>query len=214
MGLPSLGEIWNWLETTRRGGRGLGGGALVQRTEKRPRALLRGAQSGRNAKLTLSGPERQLVRHIGRALSSLPSSVARLVYLASLRDSYAGTYLHDGWITIAKPAEVDETLRDLHHRTFSNLFDLGLEELCRNLRAHLESVGGSVRKGAEVWLELEPYREMIPQGRSPLLRALFISQIRVALKVLVCSPDLAVLEGQAASPPRRPVPPPPLHPDN
>jgi len=48
MGLPSLGEIWTWLETTREGGRALGSGELVQWTENRPCALLRGAQFDRN----------------------------------------------------------------------------------------------------------------------------------------------------------------------
>lgn len=155
-----------------------------------------------------------LVRHVARALSSLPSSLAQLVYLASLRDAYTGSYLHEGWITIATPGEVNGTLRRLHLTTFDDLLDCSLEELARELRDHFESLGGSERKVVELWLELEPYREMMPRGCSPLQRALFISQLRAALKVLACSPDLAVLGERSSSPPLRPVQPPPLHLDN
>jgi len=161
--------------------------------------------------MTLSDPKDQLSRHIGRALSSLPTTLAKLIYLASLRDSYAGTYLHEGWITMAAPMELDHTLCQLHLKTFNELCDLRLDELCRELRTHLDPIGSPIRDVAGVWLELEPYREMIPRGCSRLQRSLFISQIGAALRVLVCSPDLALLEGRGASPPPQPGPPPPLH---
>lgn len=165
--------------------------------------------------MALSDPQYQmLVRHITRALSSLPSLFARLVYLSSLRDSYTGTYLHEGWITIATPEEVNGTLRGLHLKTFNDLLGFGLDELCQELRDHFESLGASGRKVVELWLELEPYREMMPRGCSLLQRALFISQVKAALKVLACSPDLAVWAGQSASPSPRPAPPLRPHPDN
>jgi len=165
--------------------------------------------------MALSNPQYQaLMRHVTRALSSLPSSLARLVYLASLRDSYSGSYLHEGWITIATPEEVNGALLRLHLKTFNDLLDCSLGELCGELRDHFESLGSSGCKAVELWLELEPYREMLPGGCSPLQRSLFISQVKAALRVLACSPDLAVLEGRASSPPPPPVLRPRLHPDN
>lgn len=164
--------------------------------------------------MILSDPVDQLSRHVRRALSSLPSTLAQLIYLASLRDSYTGTYLHEGWITMAAPMELDRTLCQLHLKRFNKLCDLRLDELCQELRTHLDSLGSPVRDAAGVWLELEPYREMIPSGSSRLQRSLFISQMGAALRVLVCSPDLALLEGLGASPLPQPVPPPPLHPGN
>lgn len=152
-----------------------------------------------------------LMRHVSRALSSLPSSVARLVYLASLRDPYTGKYLHEGWITLATPEEVSSTLLRLHRETFNRVLDCNLEELCKELRDHFESLEESGRQVVELWLELEPYREMLPRGCSRLQRDLFISQVRAALKVLACSRDLAVLEGRSSSPPPPPGPPPRPH---
>ena len=160
----------------------------------------------------LFNPQYQaLVRHVARALSSLPTLVAQLVYLASLRDPYTGTYLHEGWITIATPEEVNSELRRLHLKSFNNVLDSGLAELCRELKDYFGSLGVSESKVIELWLELEPYREMMPRGCSPLQRDLFISQMKAALRVLACLPDLAVLEGPASSPPPLPVPPPRPH---
>jgi len=158
--------------------------------------------------------DQALMRHVTRALSSLPSSLAQLVYLASLRDAYTGSYLHEGWITLATPEQVNGALLRLHLKTFDELLGCSLEGLCEELRAHFEMLGASGRKVVELWLELEPYREMMPRGCSPLQRALFISQLKAALKVLACSPDLAVLGERLSSPPLRPVQPPPLHLDN
>lgn len=156
-------------------------------------------------------PSDALTRHVMRTLASLPSHFAQLTYLASLRDPYTGRYLHEGWITIASAEEVNWTIRQIHSASFDRVMELKLELLCQQLREHFESLGGSVREMAEIWLELEPYREMRPRGCSPLEYRLFISQMQAALGVLVRSPDLALLAAPSASPPRQsaPLPQPP-----
>jgi hypothetical protein len=158
--------------------------------------------------MALVDPLNKLLRQVRRTLSSLPSRTAQLVYLASLRDPYTGRYLHEGWTTIGTPEEVNWAVSRLHTETFSGVLELKLEELCRELKEHFESLGGSVREMAAMWLELEPYREMQPRDCSVVERRLFISQMRAALEVLVRSPDLAILEEPAASPPQPPDPPP------
>ncbi len=154
-------------------------------------------------------PLNTLMRHVRRTLASLPSSTAQLIYLSSLRDPYTGRYLHEGWTTVGTPEEVNWAVSRIHTDTFNSVVELKLEALCEELKEHFESLGGSVRQMAATWLEIEPYREMVPRGCSPVERRLFISQMRAALGVLVRSPDLAVLEEPTASQSRRPGPPPP-----
>ena len=149
-----------------------------------------------------------------RTLSSLPSVVSQLIWLASLRDIYTGGYLHEGWTTLASPQEVDRMAREIHSQALGGVVELKLETLCRQLLEHFESHGGSVRELAEVWLETESFRVMLPRDCSPVERSLFISQMRTALAVLMRSPDLSVLSEPTASqlpPPDQPLPP---HPES
>lgn len=139
-----------------------------------------------------------LMRLVRRNLSSLPSPLARLVYFASLHDSYTGRYLHEGWGTIATPEEVNRVVRQTHLEIFDNVLELKLEALCRELQEHFQSLNGSIGEMAAMWRKAEPFRDMLPLDCSPVERALFISQMRIALGILAISPDLAVLAERAA----------------
>ncbi len=130
------------------------------------------------------------------------------MYLASLRDLYSGRYLHEGWFSLATPQEVHLLLIQLHREIFRNVLELGFVDLCHQIRAHFDSLGCDVRATTETWIELAPYREMIPQGLSVVEREFFISQMQAALSVLVRCPNASVLVELAASPHRRPAPPP------
>ena len=105
-----------------------------------------------------------LVNQLGYSLDSLPSPFARLVFLASIRDLYTGRYLHEGWGTIASPEEVHEALRTAHREVFTSVVGLSLVELCGGLKEHFASLGRPEHRTAKLWIEIEPYRGMIPQG--------------------------------------------------
>ncbi len=139
-----------------------------------------------------------LMRLVRRNLSSLPSPLARLVYFASLYDSYTGRYLHEGWGTVATPEEVNRVIRQTHLEIFDKVLELRLETLCRELQEHFQSLNGSMGEMAARWRKAEPFRDMLPLDCSLIERKLFISQMRIALGVLVISPDLTVLAEQAA----------------
>lgn len=139
-----------------------------------------------------------LARHIRRTLDSLPSQVAKLVYLASLRDSYTGRYLHDGWASLGSMQELDQSLRKSHSEVFDSVLALPVDGLCRQLHEHFTSLGGVVAETASRWRAMEPYREMLPDACSLIERELFLSQMRIALGILSVSPDLSVLAGPAA----------------
>lgn len=150
-------------------------------------------------------PEDQLVRHLHLALASVPNPFERLVYLATLRDVHTGRYLHEGWQTCSSPEEVHATVREAHRIAFEAVLDMPLAAVARNLRTHFQSLGETDESGvARRWLEMEPYREMIPEGSSRVSRKFFISQLRCALEVLLYAPQWRHLREPGAWP-RQPL---------
>ena len=152
--------------------------------------------------------ENAISRYLQNALNSLPSPFAKLVFLASLRDPYTGRYFHEGWASVSSAADVNAALRETHRTVFDSVVDLSLISLTRELRSHFQCLGETELRAANLWLQTEPYHEMIPEGCNLLSRKFFISQLRLALEVLAQAPNWAYLEEPAASPcpPPGPIP--------
>ena len=150
--------------------------------------------------------ENALSRYLSNALTSLPSPFAQLVFLSSLRDPYTGHYFHEGWASVASAGDVNTMLRETHLTVFDSVTCLSLITVARELRKHFECLGEAELRAATLWLQTEPYREMIPEGCSALSRQFFISQIRLALEVLAQAPGWAYLEESAGPQYPRPDP--------
>ena len=148
-------------------------------------------------------PMRKVEQHLEQALEYLSAALAQLAFLSSVRDTNTGRYLHEGWYSCASPEEVHGLLQRAHREVFDRVLDLPLAEVRQQFLGHFrtESPSGAEQAAARVWLELESYREMIPQGCSPLDRELFLSQMRSALEVLVIPPESLPMEERGASPP-------------
>ena len=129
----------------------------------------------------------------------LPTCFSRLAFLASVRDSYTGRYLHEGWATQSSVEEVHEILRRSHKDVFSLLLRMSLTKFCGELKGYLESSGRLQQRTMTLWLETESYRDMIPEGVSRVSRAFFLSQIKTGLKVLIASPEWPLIEARSAS---------------
>ncbi|HXW55810.1 MAG TPA: hypothetical protein VEJ67_08690 [Candidatus Cybelea sp.] len=142
----------------------------------------------------------QIKCYIAQAVDSATSLFEQLVFLGSLRDSYTGQYLREGWGRVASADEIHSVLRDFHRAMFLSVLRLPLLELSKQLRYHFQALGQPERQTAFFWLEVEPFRDLIPQGCSALFRELFISQIRTALEVLCDAPDWVELAGPVTSP--------------
>lgn len=145
-----------------------------------------------------------LHRYVTQAIESANTAFDRLVFIGSLRDAYTGRYLHEGWERISSEKEVHDVLRQLHLSTFESVLHLSVIGLSKELRFHFQSLNQPERDTSLIWLELEAFRDLIPQGCSPVLRELFLSQIRTALEVLCRAPDWSELEGPVASQRLRP----------
>lgn len=129
----------------------------------------------------------------------LPTSFSRLAFLSSVRDSYTGRYLHEGWAMHSSPGKVHEILRQTHEDIFNLVLRMPFKSFCGELKGYLESFETIQQQTMSLWLELETYREMIPQGVSRLSRAFFLSQIKVALKALLAMPEWSLVQAQSSS---------------
>lgn len=156
-------------------------------------------------------PLANLTSLMNRSLESLPTPFAQLLFVGSLRDFYTGRYLHEGWASVASPEEVHTLLRGLHRDVFQSVLELPLIGLTRELEVHFRSTQEFEVKAARLWLDLEPFRDLLPEGSSPIEQQFFISQIRAALQILACAPDWTALAERGALPPQPPAPPPRLH---
>ena len=142
----------------------------------------------------------RLDRYLNRALDSLDGPFAQLAFLASLRDPYTGRYLHEGWSAVLPQELVHDALRETHRRVFQSAADMSLADLGNELRKHFLLLGEEEQRVAKLWLETEPYYELVPEGCPQLPRKFFITQIRVALEVLVRFPRWEFLREPVASP--------------
>ena len=150
----------------------------------------------------------RLENYLSRSLDSLEGPLAQLVYLTSLRDPYTGRYLHEGWASVVPATSVHSALRDAHRSSFESVVTLMLPDLCAELRRHFRSLGEEESRVAKLWLETEPYYEMIPEGCPQLSRKFFISQVRVGLEILLHAPNWKFLAEPAALPFQQLDPPP------
>lgn len=140
-----------------------------------------------------------LERYIARALGSVETVFEQLIFLGSLRDAYTGRYLHEGWQQTASAEDVHQGLLRAHQASFEAVLRVSLPELSKQLRLHFHSAGQCERETSALWLEAEPFRDLVPQGCPQVLRELFISQVRAALEVLSRLPEWSELAGPAAS---------------
>lgn len=150
--------------------------------------------------------ENGIVKYLTDALASLSSPFAKLVFLTSVRDPYTGHYIHEGWAHCSSPQEVHEMLREAHRIAFESLLELSVVEIARELRRHFESLDQVESSVASLWIDLEPYREMIPQGSPEISRRFFTSQVHLGLELLLCDPEWAPLKEPVASQLQQPDP--------
>lgn len=147
---------------------------------------------------------RSIKRYIAQAMYSADTPFAALVFVSSLRDAYTGHYIHEGWAQMSTPEEIHSVLRETHQSMFNAVLGLSLIDLSKQLRVHFRSGGQPERETSLWWLEIEPFRDLIPQGCSPVRRELFLSQFRTALEVLCRAPEWPELAPPASLPHQQP----------
>jgi hypothetical protein len=133
-------------------------------------------------------------QHLEVALEHLPTSFAKLAFLAAVRDPYTGRYLHEGWALAGSREEIHETLRRAHEEVFELVCSMPMPQLCAELSRYFSELALPFEESVGVWSEAESYRDMMPQGICAEEREFFVLQMRRALAVLITAPDWAQRE--------------------
>ena len=135
-----------------------------------------------------------------RTLAKIPCGLARLIYLASMRDCNTGKYRHDGLAARFSAEIAGEALEMAHREIFCTLAALPLRELVHQMQTYFDSSHEAQSELLRAWRRLEPYRIAIPLGVNATAAALFISNVKLALAVLPRLPEQALCHPSVASP--------------
>ena len=120
-----------------------------------------------------------------RTLSKISGELNRLIYLASTRDYNSGRYHHAGLENCFGYEAVSEALETAHREIFGKLTGCALEELVSELELYIRSSKESPEQLLGTWRTLQPYRIAIPMGVHPMAAHLFLSNLKLALEVLL-----------------------------
>lgn len=120
-----------------------------------------------------------------RTLSRISGDLNRLIYLASTRDYNSGRYHHAGLETHFGFSAVRSALESAHRQLFWKLSRARLEDLVTELELYLQASGESPDELLRTWRTLQPYRVAIPLDADPLAAHLFLSNLKLALEVLL-----------------------------
>jgi len=117
-------------------------------------------------------------------LAGIPSTFARLTYIASLRDLSSGRYEHDGLSALYPEEAVQQALELCHEQVFERILETPLVSQEEDLRACLEGMEGGSSVAVAHWRRLEAYRVLVPEQSPDYLKELFYSNLRALLEIL------------------------------
>src|SRR5215470_15069298 len=119
-----------------------------------------------------------------RTLARIPSTLERLIYIASTRDYNSGVYQHEGLAGRFGSGAAASALEYAHAEVFQAVSMLSLRRLTEELHKYMESSREEPVAFLNTWQKLEPYRVAIPLRADPTIAELFVSNVRIALAVL------------------------------
>jgi excisionase family DNA binding protein len=153
--------------------------------------------------LNMLDADRHGTAELREQVRQLPSVMARLVFLAGLRDPNSGTYCAPLGST-PEGVDVDRVLRSIHEEAFSAWLDYRLAEQKADLDLYFSGVNCERTSAAQNWLHLESYRSLVPVSASSAERQLFYSDLKVLLG-LMAHEDLGSATGVEQSAPHEEI---------
>jgi hypothetical protein len=129
--------------------------------------------------------EREAVTAIWREkLSAIPSTFARLLYLASLRGDPDGRYSESALIARFGEVETDFALRVCHEMVFAQWLGYALEQQKTEVELYLSALRDNRRAILRTWLRLDAYRGLLPEAADDEERRLYLCDIEAVLDLL------------------------------
>lgn len=119
-----------------------------------------------------------------RTLTPIPTTMGRLVHLASLRDARTALYRDPGLTGDSSEAEADALLRAAHEEVFGTWLSFSLEDQREDLAEYLASVKKENPSKLETWLAPAPYQKLIPASAEAAERELYRSDLEIVLDVV------------------------------
>jgi hypothetical protein len=119
-----------------------------------------------------------------RTLAKIRGDLARLIYLASMRDYNTGEYHHEGLACRFTESVAGAAIASCHREAFRRLVLCSMKELVEQLELYADSNSSRRSELIRVWDKLQAYRIAVPLECSPLAARFFVSNIRAALAIL------------------------------
>lgn len=135
-----------------------------------------------------------------RTLAGVPDDFGRLICVASTRDYNTGQYHHAGLEMQFSESIAAGALAHCHQEIFRRLSQAPVEDLVSQLQNYVQSTGEPAEEVLESWMDLQPYRVIVPADCEKLLTELFFSNIKIALAILRARRDRSHEGPQCASP--------------
>jgi hypothetical protein len=117
-------------------------------------------------------------------LSQIPSVFGRLVYLASLRNSNSGRYEHHGLTLVFGEEEANRALKRSHSQVFREWLTFNLEQQKADLDLYLAGLYEDKRTVLTTWLDLAPYRNLIPFTLRGVEKRLYTADLKALLELM------------------------------
>lgn len=117
-------------------------------------------------------------------LSQIPSVFGRLVYVSSLRNPNNGRYEHYGLAMHFGEDDANKALKKSHVQIFSEWLTFSLEQQKADLDLFLSGLPDDRQVVLQNWINLAPYRNLIPSSVRGPDRRLYISDLTALLEVL------------------------------
>ena len=129
-------------------------------------------------------------------LSQIPSTLGRLVYLASLRNPNSGRYEHHGLALVFGEDDANKALKKSHLRVFQDWLTFNLEQQKADLDLYLSDFEDK-RAVLGTWLDVASYRTFVPATLRPVEKRLYIADLKTLLELLANAHGVAVPDPDA-----------------
>jgi hypothetical protein len=121
---------------------------------------------------------------VEKVLAEFPNDLARLIYLASVRDYNTGFYFHPELSRSHSVELLDRSFRRHHERIFSELLEAPVRSYVDQLALYISYAGVTREELIRTWKGLEAYKSTIPLQADKVMVELFCLNILSALCVL------------------------------